>query len=307
MVPEELLRPGTFCIYDSVIIIGERNDNGFFHAYNFVTNEKYSDFGVFGSGPDDLNWPVQISLDNAKAECKVFDQSLRTLYAYEIDSLNRKRYPARRSKIGEGATRVVQQNDSTFYCIGLFQEGMFGRSVNGKMLEYYLGYPDMKDKEFEFENAFDKFMLFQGELAMKPDCSKFVYVSSRCDLLKIITIENQSLIEICSRSTYFPKYIKQNNAFAILRDNLNGFLSVSVTNDFIYALYSGRTEKEHSDSHYFADAVYVIDWDGNLIKKLILDQDAWKIYVDEVSQKLYTIHYERKETDTEVHYFVYKL
>ncbi|KAA6325936.1 hypothetical protein EZS27_024899, partial [termite gut metagenome] len=155
-------------------------------------------------------------------------------------------------------------------------------------------------------NPISKFLLFQGDIMMKPDNAKFVYASTRCDLLKIVAIENNSLKEIITLNTYFPKFKKESDDnIAILKENVNGFISLATTDNYIYALYSGRSEIQDSATHYFSQYIYVIDWNGKLIKKMILDKDAWQICIDEKSKRIYTIHYEMEEYDTTVQLLVY--
>ncbi|KAA6318336.1 hypothetical protein EZS27_031639 [termite gut metagenome] len=81
----EFLRPQAICVYDSVILINDRNQGFFFHAYNLNTGNKYADFGSLGTGPNDLNWPTEMFVDKNKSELVVFDQNLSRIYYYKIE------------------------------------------------------------------------------------------------------------------------------------------------------------------------------------------------------------------------------
>jgi hypothetical protein len=300
----EFLRPQAICVCDSVIIINDNNQGSFFHAYNLNTGNKYADFGSLGSGPNDLNKPSEMFVDKNKSELVVFDQNFSRIFYYKIeDIINNNLNNIRQVQVNSEASRIIQQNDSIFYCLGFFSNGMFRKDIREKTIGYDFNYPEIPNVEL---NPVSKFLLFQGEIMIKPDNSKFVYISTRCDLLKIIDMENDFLKEIVTFNTYLPKFSKESdNNIAILKENINGFTSIATTDNYIYALFSGRSAIQNSTNYYFSDYIYVIDWNGNLIKKMILDKDAWKICIDELSNKIYTIHYEMDEYDTIVQFFEY--
>lgn len=54
-------------------------------------------------------------------------------------------------------------------------------------------------------------------------------------------------------------------AMSLSRENQSGFNDLSVTDELIFALYSGR--KANEERSYFANQVWVFDWDGNPVKK----------------------------------------
>lgn len=307
---EELLAPQNICVVDSIIIIQEEKENGHFHAYNLFTGEKYVDFGLQGNGPEDLNWPTQIGINKTKDMLTVFDQGSKKLHFYPLNTIRNRNTPSpvQSIKMPSQASRVVQKNDSLFYFIGTLAKGMYGKWINNKVTDTYLNYPLLKNKDLSSE---ENHILFQGHLVMKPDNSSFVYASSRCDLLEIISTENSELQKIRSIYSYIPFYkrnsYKDDIDISIEKNSPNGFNSISVTDDYIYALYSGRTVTGDKNKSYFANTVYKIDWEGNLIEKIILDKDAWLLHVDKASNKLYTINYEIKDVETTIRYLVYNL
>ena len=55
------------------------------------------------------------------------------------------------------------------------------------------------------------------------------------------------------------------------RDNINGFSAVDCDDNYVYALYSGRTFNSHQTKFTHCEHLFVYDWDGNPIKHYILD------------------------------------
>jgi hypothetical protein len=66
-------------------------------------------------------------------------------------------------------------------------------------------------------------------------------------------------------------------------DNKYGCLSTSVSDNFIYILFSGKTMKENA---LYSNTVLVYDWEGNPIKVLELDQQLNLISVSQNDEYL---------------------
>lgn len=305
-LPSDLYRPDMFCVKDSMIILYDHYKGGefLFHSINLCTNVSYSHFGTIGSGPNDYNSPVQIYIDGNTLN--IFDRNYFKIYKYEINSIlkNETKYVTY-DFIAPEADRVIKKNDSVFYCTGLF-DGMFGKSEYGKITYTYFEFPEVKGHSL---TQLQKFFLYQGDIRTNPSKNKFIYTSNRSDLFKIVSMEQDSLQDIKTQFTYFPKF-KVNSTdgmIAILPENLNGFISSATTDKFIFILYSGRSEKKRPNDFYFGNTIFVYDWSGNLINKVTLDRDAWQLYIEENSNILYTINYEMKEIDYETYCLGYNV
>ncbi len=74
-----------------------------------------------------------------------------------------------------------------------------------------------------------------------------------------------------------------------------GVLSVSSSQDYIFALYSGKQIKTvlhnlmDQDRLGLASNILVMDWEGNPVKQLLLDHELRDIYYDKYDNKLYGI------------------
>jgi hypothetical protein len=70
-----------------------------------------------------------------------------------------------------------------------------------------------------------------------------------------------------------------------------GYVDVAVTADRIYALFSGRLDKDEGDA-FFGDQVQVFDWQGNLLQVLKLDSSVLRIALDPQAATLYAVRHD---------------
>jgi hypothetical protein len=66
-----------------------------------------------------------------------------------------------------------------------------------------------------------------------------------------------------------------------------GFLDISATSDYIYALFSGRTFNEYGGNFGRGETVYVFDWNLNPVCSYILEYDTNSITVCENNKKMF--------------------
>lgn len=66
-----------------------------------------------------------------------------------------------------------------------------------------------------------------------------------------------------------------------------GYIDVCVTNDYIYALYSGGTFFDRQSS--YSNIVRVFTWAGEYLKDYILDKKVRTLTFDESNQTFYGI------------------
>ena len=62
-------------------------------------------------------------------------------------------------------------------------------------------------------------------------------------------------------------------------------------NTYVYALYSGRTFNEHGMLSHHCKNLLVYDWEGNPIKRYLLDIPLYSMQYDEKNRVIYGIAY----------------
>lgn len=65
-----------------------------------------------------------------------------------------------------------------------------------------------------------------------------------------------------------------------------GYINIAATSKFVYALYSDK--KLFDSGGRKSNTVLVFDWEGNPVKKYLLDKETYYITVDEKQQGMFT-------------------
>ncbi|MGV8096466.1 MAG: BF3164 family lipoprotein [Mangrovibacterium sp.] len=128
--------------------------------------------------------------------------------------------------------------------------------------------------------------VYQSFIFTKPTGDKIVLPYRYIDAIEIFDTETRSSIAIHGPEEYDIKYVALPNGMSRTDETRFAFVNGTVTNEYIYLAYSGRTRKS-SNSHD-GNYIYVYDWDGNPIRKLILNRYIQGLAVSKDDNILYT-------------------
>jgi hypothetical protein len=68
-----------------------------------------------------------------------------------------------------------------------------------------------------------------------------------------------------------------------------GFVDVTVTKEYIFAVYDGEKIRERDPNIVGGKYIYVFDYLGNPVEKITLDRRICTIYVDEKNKQIYAL------------------
>ncbi|MFQ5530450.1 MAG: hypothetical protein ACE5FP_08890, partial [Gemmatimonadota bacterium] len=71
-----------------------------------------------------------------------------------------------------------------------------------------------------------------------------------------------------------------------------GYIDLAVTDEAIFALFSGRDPQVFRATAGYADQVHVFRWNGDFVGALDLDHDAIAMAVSPDGEQLYTIRHD---------------
>ena len=174
---------------------------------------------------------------------------------------------------------------------GIYEEGRYLLySPEENKAAYFLTYPDHPSYPNIQEKT--KGVLYASTvLKARPDNQAFVCADMYSGIIAICRIESNQIERIQQHCFHYPKVnIKEGSRFpdvAYSQNNYFGFSDIAVSQDRIYAIYSGKTYKESGKNFQHCQTLLVFDWDGNLLSNFKLEEPVTHITYDTKEKKIY--------------------
>ncbi|MDP2469832.1 MAG: BF3164 family lipoprotein [Candidatus Palauibacterales bacterium] len=252
-------------------------------------------FGRQGEGPGEFEGPRAIEPTADGSGFWVFDMSLSRLTLVEPDGWDSTPASERLILPIHGpapVTSLVRRVDDTFLAAGFFGEGRLGHFTRGGDYEGATGSipaPEVDAPPEVRQHA------YRGTLKAAPSLDRLVLANRHAGYLEVFDAEGESLRRIEGPYPFEPGIDvvigERGPAFAPGDDLRFGYVDVAVTDDRIYALFSGRTRAGHPGEAIYGREVHVFDWNGGLVSVLLLDADAMAIAVDVARDRLLVVRH----------------
>lgn len=130
-----------------------------------------------------------------------------------------------------------------------------------------------------------------GRLALRPDRQRMVLVTQYADQVELYRADGSPLRQVRGPFRFDPRFtVADLQGFKTMSSDesmRHGYVDVTVTDDRIYALFSGRTREAFGGDASFGRYVHVFDWDGQLVKVLKLDRDLISVALSADRRRLY--------------------
>lgn len=187
---------------------------------------------------------------------------------------------------------VVVTNNHAFIGVGSYQDSMF-KIINekGQVTKGYFTYP-YKNKTEGKISANVRAMAYQGTMEINPSQNKLVYVTSYAKQLYFFLVEEGKMQLIKEIKDSYPQYIPDtSHGVSAIYDKKApfGFTDVTTTDQFVYALYSGKSFEEYGLQCSEGNKLFVYTWGGELVDEYTLDIDINCICVDNHDEIMYAI------------------
>lgn len=171
---------------------------------------------------------------------------------------------------------------------------------DGSFIQTFGEFP--KEDRFSIETADPKsrMMAYQGNLVYNPKENKMAFTTIYGIIFEIFQLGKKPFI-IHKYHDAFPAYIPDSgptHSSAIYKkdENIHGYTDVCSTDQYIYALYSGKTIKVISEQGVMdvqlTNQILVYDWNGNCVCRLVADKPLLNICVSEDDQELIALGWE---------------
>lgn len=285
-----LIQPSTIAITDSFIIIGDRNLSAL-QIYSLPEIKYVATIGERGQGPGEFITLWSLNKDYSQSNnLWVYDPSLRRLTNISLEDATY--HSIITLKMGTPYNPVVV-NDTLIISPGLsLTDGRFGAyDKSGDLLE------SIGDIPGDHENSVPipiHLQAYQGVFRVKPDYSMLAMSLRYADRIDIFKPNGNNITTIIGPIESTPIYeVVSVDETPVMQMNQEktrfGYIDITVTNNYIYALFSGRLNKDHPGKANFGNNIHIYDWDGNFVQQFMLNDDVLKIVVDKSNQNLYAI------------------
>lgn len=282
---------GIICDGENLVIYDFHSGNSY-TLFDEKTGEYITRFGAIGEGPGEILLGCFGNL--SRKNFSVFNDQARFVMKYCLDSLrygedNLAACLTKYDILDADISKLIPIDDSTFVGAGLYKSRyqylLFDK--NNKVLDYGIDIYNAEDEDF---NIYTLFLSNQGELVMHPQKKLFAYsvrfsanidffeiVDNRIKLIKSLRLGNPILKSVVEGGGLI-------HSADVTENTLLGYINLSATAKYVYALYS---EKKVYESARKSTVVLAYDWEGNPVKKYVLDTEAYYIAVDEDRQCLF--------------------
>lgn len=279
----------------SNLIFYDVDNENFFSLLDLRTNTIVAKFGRNGQGPNEIiGMPSSITLLDDSTFC-FYSVSKRSLFNVNFSNINKPE--VRQNNIFHPdvvSLKVLPENKEKSVAIGLFDKGRYlVLDSTGNELLYYYDYPGI-NANLKMNNA-QKAMAFQGNFERRPTGGRFVFAATSSEIIEILCIDKDGrLKKQFEWHGDLGKYTtsgdgKSSVSAAISRDSKIAFINTCVSKNYIYLLYSGKKMNSDIFSAFKGNTVYVIDWDGNPVKRYDLDIEVTCITVSDDDLTMYAI------------------
>ena len=263
----------------------EEKKGNVFSSINPITGSFYQGVNI-GNGPGEVLLPERFMLEGKEV----------TFY-----DTTKKRYKLVENKDSTLSVEVFKDIDiesisyPTFHGEKILSKGWFVDA----WLHYYIGKDEIDTIDFpsfpetDGLNGLEKMSVFKnGQQKFSPDGNKAVATISSGCALAIFDCTDDGLDEVAMLNYFPPEFVAieyEYHPLTISRNCKIGFVDVCCTNQFIYALYSGKIFGDDIFTSHYGGYVFVYDWKGNPVNYYKLEKDLFSIEIDEQNGILYGI------------------
>ena len=248
-------------------------------------------FAKNGEGPCEVGMPTSLNwLNKDKNLIGLNDRRRFKMQHFDLNNLSKpgddncQELPI---KLDMNFQKVVQIDSMAFVGYGLFQ-GRYALQLMGKdgVVESTVGFPQGEDNQgIDYQVLA---MAYQGDLLKHPTERKIVSTSTDSFSIDIVELTSEKEVKLIKRIQHWAPEFNGTSGEMIAADmvpgNRFGSIGAAVSNDFIYILFSGKSNLD--ETAFQSDQVFVYDWEGNTIEVLSLDHTVSSIAVDEADRML---------------------
>lgn len=296
---EKLASPGLLIVMDNFLVIGNSKNSitPLIEVYNRATGNLQNTFLNLGNGPNEVLMIGNIQYIPEIEELLVADLFKRKIFSYTLDDIIKGDRP-------EPTLRYKRDDKSPLMFDKLYKDKDFliaeSRDPKGRILlfnedgsgvGYYLTYPDKENVDNRLSDI-NNAELYASAMTVSPSLDKIALATYSAGMIDICKVEKNHIEPMWNYTEFYPQGMMvvpmgDGMVVAHTKESRSGFTSISSSDKYIYALYSGKLLEDPTYS--YGEVVYVASWDGNETYKINLDKSINRLAVDEKDEYIYGI------------------
>ena len=296
---------GYMAVYDSLMFfLSSKYPDNYLHIFNINTGQPMGSYCKKGEGPSEFYYFTHNEqYENIHGDIKLWGYNdLDNIYLLNITQSVRANSTCVEQTIDHNWRKVHTRPWATYFmrdnnvlvksqpeyldddesALSLGSYSLYNLTVDSLLREYrlYNRMPDIEDPSpFLIEN------IFYSDDKIDVDKKKIAMAMNLLAQINILDLETGTLRGFrLKESPDFDEFTKKSYTPTIYYTDLNA------TAEFLYALYS-EIELDGSRQYPFESReIHVFDWNGNMLRQIILEHKAREIAIDHISGYLYTIN-----------------
>ena len=275
------------------IYVGDNKATQPLLVFNRNTGEFIMSVGERGQGPHEINYLWAMDFKPGSESGWLFEFSDRTMHFFDGDSLTGHSIRLQNTGPPMGPTWI--RGDS-IASVGMYEDGRLALHGPDGSFGRFIGAHPPGESEVPIpvrQHA------YEARVQTNANGSRIAVVSQNTDLIEIY--DTEGILHVIRGPGFDePVYTlhsddEGDNTWLSLDDEtIKSYVDVTVTNDLIFALYSGQTMEDIMNSSWVSppsETVIVFSWSGIPLAVLNIDHGALAISVSSDGLDLYAIYH----------------
>lgn len=268
------------------LLVHDEHTKTLFTAIDLKKPYQAYHFGTRGGGPDELMNPgAVIAEQNA---FKVFDFGKMSFLKYDLDSIvAKKTNPKKLFQIEESYILSAIEIPPYYIASGFFpdKKRLLVLDAGGENVATTGNYP-VNEETYTNTPSQVLGLAYQSQICKEPNGNRFALATRYGGIIQFFEWNAaQKQAEEIHRVEYFsPEFATENIGgtpnFLPTKKTRWGYLSVTATDKYVFALYSGKIQSPEN-AFYAGNIVHIYDWEGKPISMLQLDYNVTSITIKE--------------------------
>jgi hypothetical protein len=244
----------------------------FYQVKNIKGDYILSRFVNRGQGPDEVLHPLNLQYINEDT-MGVYDFMNMSYYHVPVLRNNGSIHIRKCASFDTRYYRVMKTAYEQYIALSA-TDGLFSLlDAGGKRMDTFFEYPYKNKDEKNIANSI-RALAYQGTMATSPDATKCVYAPFNGDIIHFYAMKKDDIRLISKTENNFPDYVIIDDMPGAKPNTITGYVSVTATDHFVYALFCGKTIKELKEKNKDSmegQTLRIFDWNGTIKTEIDLD------------------------------------